>query len=190
MQLETDIDPRQHNLEHALNTVVRALELFGCALTCGMLPLPAVQSLLRCALDCGAFVHSFPSPRAVSIMGNMATRRDEGLAFSFNGGKDSTVLLHLLLQGVQQWCAQSDKLWAPEDGLLGMHVFFFESQNEFPEVTEFVHKCNTDHHLRLVTYACGFREGLARMLQDRPIRGIFLGTRHGDPNCKDQVRRK
>ena len=115
--------------------------------------------------------------------------RTEELAFSFNGGKDSTAILHLLLAGVQQWCTARSKLWQPESGLLGIHVFFFESELEFPEVVRFVRACDAQHHLRLQVYTCGFKDGLQQMLRGRPIRAIFLGTRHGDPNCRDQVPR-
>jgi hypothetical protein len=98
------------------------------------------------------------------------------------------VLLHLLLTALKRWRTQNGQAWAPQDGLLRIHVFFFESPDEFAEVVQFVHQCDREHHLHLATYTCGFREGLARMLQENPIKGIFLGTRHGDPNCKDQVR--
>ena len=98
------------------------------------------------------------------------------------------MLLHLLLAATQQWSAESGRRWEASSGLCGMHTFFFESPDEFPEVVHFVKSVNERHCLDIAVYNEGFKRGLQRMLQEKPIRGIFLGTRHGDPNCKDQVR--
>lgn len=112
--------------------------------------------------------------------------RPEGLAFSFNGGKDSTAVLHVLLAAVKQWRESNNQRWTPADGLAGVHVFYFESASDFPEVEEFVHASDKEHSLSLATYACPFKEGIERMLAERAIKGIFIGTRHGDPNCEGQ----
>lgn len=64
--------------------------------------------------------------------------RPDALAFSFNGGKDSTAVLQLLLQGVQLWVAESGRRYNAEQGLLGIRTFFFLTPNEFPEVHQFV----------------------------------------------------
>eukprot|EP00892_Ulva_mutabilis_P011592 jgi/Ulvmu1/8805/UM048_0060.1 len=67
-----------------------------------------------------------------------------------------------------------------------MHTFFFLGNDEFPEVREFVVKSDAEHHLSMHTYTCGFKDGLHEMVEQRSIKAVFLGTRHGDPNCKDQ----
>jgi 3'-phosphoadenosine 5'-phosphosulfate sulfotransferase (PAPS reductase)/FAD synthetase len=67
--------------------------------------------------------------------------RAEQLAFSFNGGKDSTAVLHLLLQGVRIWQTEAGKEYKPEQGLLGIRTFFFLTDLEFPEVHQFVKVC-------------------------------------------------
>lgn len=113
--------------------------------------------------------------------------RPSQLAFSFNGGKDSTAVLHVLLQGVREWKRENGEEWKPEDGLAGMHTFFFLGHDEFPEVTTFVEESDKEHHLSMHTYTCGFKQGLKEMVEQRSIKAVFLGTRHGDPNCKDQV---
>ncbi len=51
--------------------------------------------------------------------------RFEGTCLSFNGGKDSTVLLHLL------------RLAFPEN-FQRIQIIFFKQQNEFPEVDGFI----------------------------------------------------
>jgi 3'-phosphoadenosine 5'-phosphosulfate sulfotransferase (PAPS reductase)/FAD synthetase len=64
--------------------------------------------------------------------------RPNALAFSFNGGKDSTAVLHLLLEGVRMWRQEAGQQYKPEQGLLGIRTFFFLTPNEFPEVHQFV----------------------------------------------------
>lgn len=64
--------------------------------------------------------------------------RPEALAFSFNGGKDSTAALQLLLQGVKLWQIEAGRQFDPEQGLLGIRTFFFLTPDEFPEVHQFV----------------------------------------------------
>lgn len=113
--------------------------------------------------------------------------RPSQLAFSFNGGKDSTAVLHLLLQGVREWKEANGEKWSPEDGLAGIHTFFFLGKDEFPEVQTFAEECDREHHLSMHTYTCAFKAGLQEMVEHRGIKAVFLGTRHGDPNCKDQV---
>lgn len=60
------------------------------------------------------------------------------MSFSFNGGKDSTAVLHLLLQGVKLWKAEAGEKYSQQQGLLGIRTFFFLNAKEFPEVHEFV----------------------------------------------------
>lgn len=113
--------------------------------------------------------------------------RSEGLAFSFNGGKDSTVLLHILLDAVQLWSAAQGQHWEPESGLLNVHVFFFLGPDEFPEVKDFVSTCGAAHFLDVHIYTCGFKDGLQRIVSEQPVKAIFMGSRRGDPNCRGQV---
>lgn len=110
------------------------------------------------------------------------------MAFSFNGGKDSTAVLHVLLEAVEEWRRQHDAPWAPEDGLLGLHTFYFEGADEFKEVQDFVMACDRRHHLRLAVYTGAFQPGLERILATTSVKAILMGTRHGDPNCQDQAR--
>lgn len=117
----------------------------------------------------------------------MASRPSQ-LAFSFNGGKDSTAVLRLLLQGVREWKQARGEPWSADDGLAGIHTFFFLGKDEFQEVQDFAEESDREYNLSMHTYTCGFKEGLREMVEQRSIKAVFLGTRHGDPNCKDQVK--
>jgi FAD synthetase len=141
-----------------------------------------MPSKQRYGFECGT------SPEANLFLTDRSCFRPEGLAFSFNGGKDSTAVLHVLLRGVQAWMQARGNRWVPQDGLAGMHVFFFKGESDFQEIDAFIQECDEHHHLSLKVYTCDFKTGLVQMLSERPIKGIFLGTRHGDPNCGEQVR--
>jgi FAD synthetase len=147
------------------------------------------------------------------------------VAFSFNGGKDSTVLLHivraaLVLRAREQGlpdngeegalsltlaprrhtnaplrtllrsqaaacrpCRQPANpspaqpgLAAPA-GLGGLRTFFFHSDADFPEITEFVYSSNEKYHLGMEVLHGDFKAGLVGMLQRSGVRAILLGTR-------------
>lgn len=93
----------------------------------------------------------------------------EGCCLSFNGGKDSTVLLHLIMQ-------------AFPDEYKKMHFVFFQNDNEFPEVQQFVKDMDAKYKLNIHYSCASFREGLAELLSRTKIKAIFLGTRVGDPH--------
>jgi FAD synthetase len=91
--------------------------------------------------------------------------RGSELALSFNGGKDCTVLLHLL-----------GKL----DRLRGLRVVFFDTEHGFPEVTAFMKEMEAYYGFK--TECLGsFRPGLQQLVDDG-IKAVFLGTRRTDPH--------
>jgi hypothetical protein len=61
--------------------------------------------------------------------------------------------------------------------LQGMHTFVFNHADDFPEMRDFI--ADTDARYRLgIEYLEGdFKAGLEQLLQRRPIKAIFLGTR-------------
>ncbi|XP_062117349.1 uncharacterized protein LOC133831163 isoform X2 [Humulus lupulus] len=109
----------------------------------------------------------------------------EEVAFSFNGGKDSTVLLHLLRAGYflhkgGQNCANG----GPND--FPIRTIYFESSSAFPEINSFTYDTAAKYGLQMDIIRTDFKSGLEALLKAKPIRAIFLGVRIGDPTAVGQ----
>lgn len=109
----------------------------------------------------------------------------EEVAFSFNGGKDSTVLLHLLRAGYflhkkGQNNANGDLKDFP------IRTIYFESPSVFPEINSFTYDTAATYGLQIDTICTDFKSGLEALLKNNPIRAIFLGVRIGDPTAVGQ----
>ncbi|PRW59554.1 FAD synthase [Chlorella sorokiniana] len=114
-----------------------------------------------------------------------------GLAFSFNGGKDSTVLLHIIRATLAQRQRQHEQAagtpWAGDDlPLGGVLTFFFHHDTDFPEVLEFTHTTSKEYGLGMEILTGDFKQGLSQLLAQTHVQAIVLGTRRGDPNAADQ----
>ncbi|XP_039133425.1 FAD synthase [Dioscorea cayenensis subsp. rotundata] len=113
----------------------------------------------------------------------------EQVAFSFNGGKDSTVLLHLLRAGyfLYKKNAHHPK-GSQKDHVLNcpMRTIYFESPSAFPEINSFTYETASIYDLQLEVICSDFKSGLEALLEQKPTKAIFLGTRIGDPNAVGQ----
>lgn len=125
-----------------------------------------------------------------------------GLALSLNGGKDSTVLLHLIRAAVVVHARASGgeggagaaggigRLGGArraEGELGGMVTFFFDRDDDFREVVGFTKATADAYKLDMRVYRNSFFEGLEDLLGSTGVKGIFLGTRRGDPNADSQI---
>ncbi|KFM27689.1 FAD synthase [Auxenochlorella protothecoides] len=110
------------------------------------------------------------------------------LAFSFNGGKDSTVLLHIIRAAVamHEQASPSGAAQAKVGGLSDMVTFFFDNPADFREVVAFTYATGAEYNLQLKSLHGGFRQGLEALLESTSVKAILLGTRKGDPNAVDQ----
>ncbi|KAE9585438.1 putative FAD synthetase [Lupinus albus] len=109
----------------------------------------------------------------------------EEVAFSFNGGKDSTVLLHLLRAGYfLHKRGQSNANGDLKD--FSMRTIYFESPCAFPEINSFTYDIAATYDLQIDTIRLDFKSGLEALLKENPIRAIFLGVRIGDPTAVGQ----
>ncbi|CAL9197621.1 uncharacterized protein LOC135651630 [Musa acuminata AAA Group] len=113
----------------------------------------------------------------------------EQVAFSFNGGKDSTVLLHLLRAGYYLHKGKPEcSNGSLSDSVLNcpIRTIYFESPCAFPEINSFTYETATVCGLQLETIHSDFKSGLEALLKEKPTKAIFLGTRIGDPNAVGQ----
>eukprot|EP00475_Leptophrys_vorax_P037097 TRINITY_DN6352_c0_g1_i2.p1 TRINITY_DN6352_c0_g1~~TRINITY_DN6352_c0_g1_i2.p1 ORF type:complete len:300 (-),score=70.37 TRINITY_DN6352_c0_g1_i2:49-873(-) len=100
-----------------------------------------------------------------------------GLAFSFNGGKDCTVVLHLLRavfahKGIET----SDIL-----------TVYFDNADDFAELKEFMHSVSRQYGFKVqVIKQAGFKDGIQQLLKDHPtVKYFFMGQRRNDPHAKN-----
>ncbi|XP_064996610.1 uncharacterized protein LOC135632119 isoform X4 [Musa acuminata AAA Group] len=122
-------------------------------------------------------------------VGSLFAARFEQVAFSFNGGKDSTVLLHLLRAGYYLHKGKSECFQGNlSDSMLNcpIRTIYFESPSAFPEINAFTYETATAYNLQLETIRSDFKSGLEALLKEKPTKAIFLGTRIGDPNAVGQ----
>ncbi|XP_031475244.1 uncharacterized protein LOC116247294 isoform X1 [Nymphaea colorata] len=111
------------------------------------------------------------------------------VAFSFNGGKDSTVLLHLLRAGYALHEEQNNRSKGIVEGgksKCPLRTIYFESPCAFPEINAFTYETASTYSLQLEIIRLDFKAGLVGLLKEKPVKAIFLGTRIGDPNAIGQ----
>ncbi|KAL8504437.1 hypothetical protein ACS0TY_015851 [Phlomoides rotata] len=113
----------------------------------------------------------------------------EEVAFSFNGGKDSTVLLHLLRAGYYlHKVGKKLPSGVPGDAEIEypIRTIYFESPSAFPEINSFTYDTAFIYKLQMDIIRLDFKSGLEALLKAHPIRVIFLGVRIGDPTAVGQ----
>uniref|UniRef100_A0A0D6R103 FAD synthase n=1 Tax=Araucaria cunninghamii TaxID=56994 RepID=A0A0D6R103_ARACU len=112
----------------------------------------------------------------------------DDVALSFNGGKDSTVLLHLLRAGYALVEAREDggnePVWSKPKHPI--RTIYFESHGAFPEINAFTYTTAKAYDLQMEIIRLDFKSGLEALIKVKPVQAIFLGTRIGDPNAVGQ----
>jgi hypothetical protein len=97
-----------------------------------------------------------------------------GLSLSFNGGKDCTVLLHLLYAIIHK-CELPKKI--------PIKALYVQPDDPFEEVEEFVYESVERYELDLETIRDGMKVALGKFLQNNPkTKAILIGTRKTDPH--------
>ncbi|SPP89384.1 blast:FAD synthase [Drosophila guanche] len=99
----------------------------------------------------------------------------EQLIFCFNGGKDCTVLLDLLMRYCRQQGISSRDI----------PMLYIKSDDAFAEIDEFVARCVQHYDVQLIEYEESLKEALTHMSADMPrIKAVFVGSRNTDPYCE------
>jgi len=98
----------------------------------------------------------------------------ENTAIAFNGGKDCTVLLHLVSTLINSITSSSTPIT-----LLAVCI---DGEDVFPAVTQFVQDSLALYNLKLLVYKGQIKSGLFNLHQAHPnIKAILMGTRSTDP---------
>jgi len=132
---------------------------------------------------------SFQEPRRTrlnraieSIRGALHVfNRPREVVFSFNGGKDSTLVLHLL-HFVLQSTPPGGQIRS--FGAEGVRIVYFEPPPESPnfdEVLSFISKTEERHGVRIDTLRGGFKAGMMELINEG-ARCVIVGTRRTDPD--------
>ncbi|CAG9824894.1 unnamed protein product [Phaedon cochleariae] len=101
----------------------------------------------------------------------------ENVFLSFNGGKDCTVLLHLVHLVL--------RINYP-DYKSPIFCLYVKSKEAFSEQDEFISQCQIFYNLDMMTVSLGMKEALDRVLKMKPnLKAGFMGTRRTDPFSAD-----
>lgn len=107
------------------------------------------------------------------------------LAFSFNGGKDSTVVLHLLRLAcyIEAMEGEMDPLSPHQMLQRRAPLFYLHTEAQFPEMARFLIYVARKYRLQILAYAGhGFKSTLFTACTDMRPDAVFLGVRRGDPD--------
>ncbi|XP_072397612.1 FAD synthase-like [Diabrotica undecimpunctata] len=96
---------------------------------------------------------------------------------SFNGGKDCTVLLHLVYAFLQVNYSDYKK---------PMFCLYVQGKEPFPEQEEFISLCQIYYNLDIMVVMGGIKDALQEVLTTRPnLQACFMGTRRTDPHSEN-----
>ncbi|KAJ1951875.1 FAD1 flavin adenine dinucleotide synthetase [Linderina pennispora] len=106
------------------------------------------------------------------------------IALSFNGGKDCTVLMHLLRAALYRTSTPKASA-SGRRAALPLLSLYVVSSKAFAEMDDFVEESVGRYRLQLVREGGGMRQGLEEFKASFPhVQAIFVGTRRDDPHGK------
>uniref|UniRef100_A0AC35FPQ5 MoaB/Mog domain-containing protein n=1 Tax=Panagrolaimus sp. PS1159 TaxID=55785 RepID=A0AC35FPQ5_9BILA len=97
------------------------------------------------------------------------------IALSFNGGKDCTLLLHLLRTKI-------DDIYGPETRIKAFHIL---CEDEFSELRHFLLDVCWKYNVQLRELGGSLKVGLTELKEVEPkVKAVFMGSRASDPKGK------
>nr|XP_023018916.1 FAD synthase-like [Leptinotarsa decemlineata] len=97
----------------------------------------------------------------------------ENIFLSFNGGKDCTVLLHLVYTVLRMKYPNYKK---------PILCHYVKSEDTFSEQDRFISQCQTYYNLDIISVTLEMKEALGQLLKCRPnLKACLMGTRKTDP---------
>ncbi|KAF0717495.1 Aste57867_2257 [Aphanomyces stellatus] len=116
----------------------------------------------------------------------------ERMCFSFNGGKDSTVVLHLIRVTLAKRALAITAASSPEAfeatyrHLLSLlPVMYFDAPDQFPDVKAFIHACIDRYGFACEMQTCHFVQGIEKIIAKRRTQAFLMGVRVGDPGTDE-----
>lgn len=95
---------------------------------------------------------------------------------SFNGGKDCTVLLDLVIK-----CLRNR-----DSSTADVLYIYVQPTNPFNEIEEFVTACERHYNITMQIYRGKLKATLEKVCKDNPqLKACILGCRRTDPYCED-----
>jgi hypothetical protein len=105
-----------------------------------------------------------------------------GVCLSFNGGKDCTVLVHLVRAALAHLALTHGDQFTT-DSLRHVLMIYFVTPHEFPEMTRFMSDTERCYGVVLHPLQGSFKQALHDLIRDHPIRVIIMGQRRIDPDA-------
>ena len=94
---------------------------------------------------------------------------------SFNGGKDCTLLLHLLR-------VKMDEVYGPDKMIRAFHIL---CEDEFQELRHFLLDICWKYNVQLKELGGSMKAGLISLKEESPdVKAVFMGSRSTDPHGK------
>ncbi|KAH1010842.1 FAD synthase [Dendroctonus ponderosae] len=101
----------------------------------------------------------------------------DNVFLSFNGGKDCTVLLHLVHTVL---CRKYPNVKDQKK----LFCLYVRSENTFHEQDEFIEQCLIYYNLEIMSVTANIKDALRITISKKPhLKACFMGTRRTDPFC-------
>ncbi|KAG9409139.1 3'-phosphoadenosine 5'-phosphosulfate sulfotransferase [Aphanomyces cochlioides] len=114
------------------------------------------------------------------------------ICFSFNGGKDSTVVLHLIRLVLAKRAIATAPEISPQvfdsvyrDMLHQLPVMYFDTPNQFPEVQAFIHNSIVRYGFQCEMQKSSYIDGIQAIISKRSTQAFLMGVRVGDPGTDE-----